>query len=407
MKESKEKEYPFINEIIVPKKKNKWLVRLETLVVVIVMAVVFGFVARWAFLISDGYLKSWLGIEEQQRIELVGTRQSSVIKGELSKEQTGYEQINKIAEHIASSIVTIKITREKMDLFQESYIVNAYTTGVLISRSDTKLFILTDVEKMFEDDAVTVCFNEMEFSGEIYCMEKDYGIAIISVTLSTIPKELLETMVFASFGNDKITVGTQVLALGRPNGYDSMVVSRITSVGHSVSALDGAVPYFTTDMIDHRQGNGFLFNFHGELLGMITHVYKQNVNDEISSAISLNEIRCVIESCLNLEPIAWFGIKGTDLPASMQWLRTEEGNLELLHGVYVTEVQSSSPAFHLGLKVGEIVVEINGKEINGITQFKELLLNYDVGDNIWLRVYNKESNNYYTAGVKLVEKNKK
>ena len=70
MKESKEKEYPFINEIIVPKKKNKWLVRLETLVVVIVMAVVFGFVARWAFLISDGYLKSWLGIEEQQRIEL-------------------------------------------------------------------------------------------------------------------------------------------------------------------------------------------------------------------------------------------------------------------------------------------------------------------------------------------------
>lgn len=404
---SEEKEYPFINEMIVPKKKNKWLVRLETLVVVVVVAVVFGFVARWAFLISDGYLKSWLGIEEQQRIELVGTRQNSIVNGELSNEQTGYEQINKIAEHIASSIVTIKLTREKMDLFQEPYIVNVYTTGVIISKSDTKLFILTDVEKMLEDDCVTVCFNEMEFSGEIYCMEKDYGIAIISVTLSTIPKELLETIVFASFGNDKITVGTQVLALGRPNGYDSMVVSRITSRGHSVSVLDGAVPYFTTDMIDHRSGNGFLFNFNGELLGMVTHVYKQDVNDEISSAISLNEIRCVIESCLNLESIALFGIKGTDLPTSMQWLRTEDGNLELLHGVYVTEVQSSSPAFHLGLKVGEIIVEMNGKEISGITQFKELLLNYDVGDNVWLKVYSKEKNDYYTSGVKLVKKNKK
>ena len=112
---------------------------------------------------------------------------------------------------------------------------------------------------------------------------------------------------------------------------------------------------------------------------MITHVYKENVNDEISSAISLNDIRCIIESCLNLEPIALFGIKGTDLPASMQWVRTEEGNLELLHGIYVTEVQSSSPAFQLGLKVGEIIVAMNGKEISGITQFKELLLNYDVG----------------------------
>ncbi len=407
MKESKEKDYPFINEIIVPKKKNKWLVRLETLVVVIVMAVVFGFVARWAFLISDGYLKSWFGMQDNQKIELVGTSQNSMMNGESWNEQNGYEQINNIVEHIASSIVTIKLTREKMDLFQEPYIVNAYTTGVMISKSDTKLFILTDVEKMFEDDSVTVCLNKMEFSGEIYCMEKDYGIAIISVTLSTIPKELLETMVFASFGDNKITVGTQVLVLGRPNGYDSMVVSRITSIGHSVSVLDGVVPYFTTDMIDHRSGNGFLFNFNGELLGMITHVYKKNVNDEISSAISLNDIRCVIESCLNLEPIALFGIKGTDLPASMQWIRTEEGNLELLHGIYVTEVQSSSPAFHLGLKVGEIIVEINGKEISGITQFKELLLNYDVGDNVWLKVYSKEKNDYYKAGIKLVEKNKK
>ena len=48
--EQKEKEYEFINEIIIPKKKNKWLARLETLGVVIVMAVVFGFVARWVFL---------------------------------------------------------------------------------------------------------------------------------------------------------------------------------------------------------------------------------------------------------------------------------------------------------------------------------------------------------------------
>ena len=70
MEESKEKDYSFINEIIIPKKKNKWLVRLETLMVVIVMAAVFGFVERGVFLISDGYWKDWLGIDEYQKIEL-------------------------------------------------------------------------------------------------------------------------------------------------------------------------------------------------------------------------------------------------------------------------------------------------------------------------------------------------
>ena len=85
-----------------------------------------------------------------------------------------------------------------MDLFQEPYIVNAYTTGVIISKSNTKLFILTDIEKILGEDSVTVCFNEIELSGEIYCIEKDYGIAIISVTLSMTPTSVLSKVSQAS-----------------------------------------------------------------------------------------------------------------------------------------------------------------------------------------------------------------
>ena len=62
---TEERDYQFINERIVPKRKKKWLKRLGTVAFVICMAVVFGVVSHAAFLLSGDYLKDILGIEEE------------------------------------------------------------------------------------------------------------------------------------------------------------------------------------------------------------------------------------------------------------------------------------------------------------------------------------------------------
>ena len=65
------RDYQFINERIVPKRKKKWLKRLGTVVFVVCMAAVFGVVAHAAYLLSGDYLKDVLGIEEKrQEVEL-------------------------------------------------------------------------------------------------------------------------------------------------------------------------------------------------------------------------------------------------------------------------------------------------------------------------------------------------
>ena len=68
---TEERDYQFINERIVPKRKKKWLKRLGTAVFVVCMAAVFGVVAHATYLLSGDYLKELLGIEEKrQEVEL-------------------------------------------------------------------------------------------------------------------------------------------------------------------------------------------------------------------------------------------------------------------------------------------------------------------------------------------------
>ena len=70
-KEKQSDGYQFINERIVPKRKKKWLRRLGTMVFVIGMAIVFGVVARAAYLLSEDYLKDLFEIEDKrQEVEL-------------------------------------------------------------------------------------------------------------------------------------------------------------------------------------------------------------------------------------------------------------------------------------------------------------------------------------------------
>ena len=67
LKEKQSEDYQFINEKIVPKRKKKWLKKLWTVLFVAGMAILFGVIARAAFLLSEDVLKEWFGIEDKRQ----------------------------------------------------------------------------------------------------------------------------------------------------------------------------------------------------------------------------------------------------------------------------------------------------------------------------------------------------
>jgi len=162
-----------------------------------------------------------------------------------------------------------------------------------------------------------------------------------------------------------------------------MEFGMITSLGSTVSVTDGEVAYFTTNITEYSAGYGFVVNLEGEILGMITHTHKENPEDGIFSAVSLDSIRGVMVKLLNNAERAYFGIKGQDIPKNLK------AEYELETGVYVSEVENASPALAAGIKAGDILVSVGSTPLEGIRSFSDVILECSIREIVQVKVLRK------------------
>ncbi len=296
-----------------------------------------------------------------------------------------YESIRKVAENVSDSFVTVEAIEQGVDWFQEVYEKRARTTGLVLGNDGVDLLILVGTEQFSGATSIEVFFGKETIEGSIYSLDLDYGLAVIAVPLTEISEELLEQIkpgILA--GADDIVVGTPVIALGAPNGYENaMEFGMITSLGSTVAVTDGEVAYFTTNIAEYPAGYGFVVNLNGEILGMITHTHKENPADGIFSAVSLDSIRGIIVKLLNNADRAYFGIKGQNLPDNLK------KEYDLQAGVYVSEVENASPALTAGIKAGDIIVFVGGEPVEGIRSFSDVILECSSREIVQVKVLRK------------------
>ncbi len=296
-----------------------------------------------------------------------------------------YRSIREVAEKVSNVFVTVEAIEQGVDWFQEVYEKRTRTTGLVLGNDGVDLLILVGTEQFSGATSIEVFFEEEAVAGSIYSLDKDYGLAVIAVPLTELSEELLKRVQLGLLAEaEDIAVGTPVIALGAPNGYEgSMEIGMITSLGSTVSVTDGEVAYFTTNIAEYLSGYGFVVNLEGEILGMITHTHKKNAEDGIFSAVSLNSIRGVIVKLLNNAERAYFGIKGQDMPKNLA------AEYELEAGVYVSEVENASPALAAGIKAGDIIVSIGGEAVEGIRSFSDLVLECSIREIVQVKLLRK------------------
>lgn len=296
-----------------------------------------------------------------------------------------YESIRQVAEEVSNAFVTVEAIEQGVDWFQEVYENRTRTTGLILGNDGVDLLILVGTEQFSGATSIEVSFGEEVVDGQIYSLDKDYGLAVIAVPLTQIPEEVLEAVQLGLLAEaEDIVVGTPVIALGAPNGYEnSMEFGMITSLGSTVSITDGEVAYFTTNITEYANGYGFVVNLEGEILGMITHTHKENTSDGIFSAVSLDSIRGAIVKLLNNAERAYFGIKGQDLPKNL----AKEYELEA--GVYVSEVENASPALGAGIKAGDIIVAVGSEPVDGIRAFSDVMLECSTREIVQVKLLRK------------------
>jgi serine protease Do len=203
------------------------------------------------------------------------------------------------------------------------------------------------------------------------------------------------------FGDsDKARVGDWVLAIGNPFGLGGTATAGIISArGRDIQSG----PYDDFLQIDApiNKGNsgGPVFNADGDVIGMNTAIYSPNGGSVgIGFAIPSKEIVEVVDSLKANGSVrrGWLGVQIQDVNDEM----ASNFSLDKAKGALVGDVVADSPADKAGLKVGDVILGFDGKEVKDSHALSRIVADTDPKDRVPVTVWRdgKEKTLHVTIG---------
>lgn len=419
------KQSDFMIEKIKERPVNKKKLLRRT-VITAAMAVIFGLIACLTFLILEPVFSNWLYPEEEPQTvvfpeesdemepeDMIVKEESPSLEEAVESVILEDEQIQKILNSVklgkvhylqlyasmseytaelSKSMVTITGVASDVDWLNDTYKSEGRTYGVILANNGKEYLILTDRSTVLKAETLTVTFHDgSSAQAEIKQTDSETGLAVISVPFSEISEESKETIVVASLGssNLKKMVGTPVVALGCPMGtVGSAGYGMVVAAGNLLTKVDANYKLLTTDIYGSSSSVGVLFNMQGQVIGVITPNRASSDMKNAVTAIGISELRKQIENMTNGKEIAYMGISGLDV--------TAEANQEMNvpYGAYVKEVKMDSPAMLAGIQRGDIIVEIDGNNIESFTNYTAVLRQLGADETITVVVERPVQNSY-------------
>lgn len=413
-------DFEFIKELVIDKKHKRLKKRLLQLCMTAICAVIFGLIAAATMVIVEPSFYKKLHKEEEDRSQFTFPtkmpQEQEVKDPEPTKAVTPtvkpviddseedpedpdpiitsidatvddflsiYKGIQEIAYEANKSQVLISSAFTVFDIFGNEVEKIITTSGVVIATNSSDFLILTSLDCVKEATSVKIKFSDTTYvSAELIDYENDLNLAVMAIAIKDIPKIYLSSLQVAELGDSHIiAVGQPVIALGNPNGhFGSMETGIITSKGSWANVTDNRIELFNTDMDSNTYSDGVIVDMKGQVIGIITRTLKEDVNEELCTAIGISEITSIIEKMGNQKPRIYFGIKGDD----MTFLTKQEYGIE--NGIFVSEVQTESPAFEAGLKNGDIILSVNEVPITNTRSFYNKISEYKTGEKITVKI---------------------
>ncbi len=297
-----------------------------------------------------------------------------------------YSGVSGLANRLEKSLVRITAVKKGVDWFEESYEERKHASGLYVGDNGVDMLFLVNLDSIDGATSFEITFgNGKTCVGSIYAYDTYYRLAVLSVRLSigkTIGADgFPEKAVFAS---ESVSAGMPVLILGNPNGtLGAIEFGLVTNGGRTVKVVDDEVHYFTTGVAQYADGDGFMFNLSGEVIGMVNSTLNNGENG-VFTAMTTCEMKDVIEKTLNNMPRVYCGMRLETVDEEMR----RKNNLP--DGIYVTEVLPSSPAIAAGLKNGDIILKVEETEVQTVRQFYKAISEIGSGKSIRI-VVNRET----------------
>jgi serine protease Do len=144
----------------------------------------------------------------------------------------------------------------------------------------------------------------------------------------------------------------------------------------------------TTDIYASPLASGFIINLEGSVIGVIDMSYNDTGLENLISAIGISDVKNLIQNLSNGIVPPYLGIHAGDIPSYL----TEDGTLP--SGVYVSKIETGSPAMDCGLQSGDIITKIDGEKVTSYSQFLGLLYARSSGDSVSITVMRQTPDDY-------------
>ena len=234
-------------------------------------------------------------------------------------------------------------------------------SGVIISGDG---LIVTSNHVIKDSEEVTVVLaDQREFKGEIILNDDQSDLALLRITAG---KEILPYLPLRD--SDTLEVGDMVLAIGNPFGVGQTVTSGIISaLARTTQGISDYQFFIQTDAaINPGNSGGALVDMQGHLIGVNTAIYSTSgASNGVGFAIPANMVHSVMTSAKSgakhvVRP--WLGISVQAVNSEV----AESLGMQRPRGVLIQGVTKTSPAEQAGLTAGDVILAVNGYDINDI-----------------------------------------
>lgn len=327
--------------------------------------------------------------EPEEEIHLQNTSEEDTYS--LEDYQKLSEEIHQIAKTAMKSMVTVSGIREDEDWFYVDTERVTHASGVIIAENEKDYYILTKYHRMDDVEHVMVTFyNESSAEGSCQMYDANTGLVVLKVAKEALPDGKTADMLVAELGNSyQVQRGESVIAIGSPMGYSNSVVQgQVTSTTSIASAYDMQYNLFVTDILGSEDGSGMMINLSGEVIGVIAQEFAKENHDNVITCLPISQLKSTITALSNGEELPYLGIKGQNVTEAIM---KQTG---MPKGIYVSEVNSDSPALMAGIQKADILTQYNGKQIDSMYQYSEKLSKAKPGDVITVTVMRKGAEGY-------------
>ncbi len=218
-------------------------------------------------------------------------------------------------------------------------------------------YILTNAHVVEDRDTISVGLGDRrELPAKVIGADARTDIALLKIDADNLPTVRLGD-------SDKLRVGQWVLAIGSPFGFEhSATQGIISALGRSLPK-DNYVPFIQTDAaVNPGNSGGPLFNLEGEVIGVNSQIYSRSGGYQgVSFAIPISVALDVVEQLKARGKVArgWLGVMIQEVTMEL----AQSFGLARPRGALVGQVMADSPAQRAGIKVGDIIVGLNGQAI--------------------------------------------